>query len=77
MEYQIPQNADAGQDWLTTHEAGSRPFAMAHYSANQEIQLKRYADYWAFDKERPLWSFCACRRTTAAVGTNSWPGTST
>ncbi|GAA3477281.1 ABC transporter substrate-binding protein [Streptomyces yanii] len=44
---------DNGQGWLATHEAGSGPFAMAQYSANQEIQLKRSAGYWAYDKERP------------------------
>ncbi|RVU28829.1 ABC transporter substrate-binding protein [Streptomyces antnestii] len=47
------EGADNGQGWLATHEAGSGPFAMAHYTANQEIRLKRSADYWAFDKGRP------------------------
>lgn len=44
---------DDAQAWLATHEAGSGPFTMGTYSAKQELQLKRYADYWDFDAKRP------------------------
>lgn len=47
------EGSDDAQSWLGTHEAGSGPFAMDKYSANQELDLARFADYWDFNEGRP------------------------
>jgi len=47
------EGSDNAQSWLGTHEAGSGPFSMDKYSPNQELDLKRFADYWGFDEGRP------------------------
>ncbi|GAA3662023.1 ABC transporter substrate-binding protein [Nocardioides ginsengisoli] len=44
---------DDAQGWIATHDAGSGPFTIKGYSAKQELQLERYADYWDFDEGRP------------------------
>jgi peptide/nickel transport system substrate-binding protein len=45
--------SDDGQQWLATHDAGSGAYSLVRYTANQQTEVRRFADYWAFDKSRP------------------------
>ncbi|GAA4535871.1 MULTISPECIES: ABC transporter substrate-binding protein [Nonomuraea] len=37
---------DDGQKWLATNDAGSGPYKLAGYTANQEARFTRYDGYW-------------------------------
>lgn len=44
--------SDDGKSWLANHDAGSGPYKLVSYQANQEAVFERYADYWGgFDKQ--------------------------
>jgi peptide/nickel transport system substrate-binding protein len=47
------EGGDDAQGWLGSHEAGSGPFSIATYKANQELDLTRYAKYWDYTDQRP------------------------
>ncbi len=47
------EGADHAQQWLATHDAGSGPYVLSGYKANQEVNLSRYGKYWAMDNRRP------------------------
>ncbi|GAB3250612.1 ABC transporter substrate-binding protein [Kineosporia babensis] len=44
----VEQNAgsDQGQSWLATNDAGSGPYQLTGYRANQSADYEQYADYW-------------------------------
>jgi len=44
----VDENAgdDEGQSWLATNDAGSGPYALTSYVANQSASFDRYDDYW-------------------------------
>ncbi|GAA4844609.1 ABC transporter substrate-binding protein [Luteimicrobium xylanilyticum] len=44
---------DQGQKWLATHDAGSGPYALTSYTANQRTETDRYKGYWQFESSRP------------------------
>jgi peptide/nickel transport system substrate-binding protein len=37
---------DDGQKWLATNDAGSGPYKLVGYTANQEARFTRFDDYW-------------------------------
>jgi peptide/nickel transport system substrate-binding protein len=37
---------DQGQAWLATNDAGSGPYTVTGYTANQSATFEQYADYW-------------------------------
>lgn len=41
------KNNDMGRAWLTTHEAGSGPFVLTNWRANDAIFMNRFEEYWA------------------------------
>ncbi|EJN18353.1 ABC-type dipeptide transport system, periplasmic component [Pseudomonas sp. GM78] len=41
------KNGDLGAAWLVTHEAGSGPFTLSKWSANDSLVMSRFDDYWA------------------------------
>ncbi|GGS83368.1 ABC transporter substrate-binding protein [Nonomuraea spiralis] len=47
------EGADDAQQWLATHDAGSGPYVLSGYKANQEVGLSRYDKYWDTDARRP------------------------
>ncbi|NUR85479.1 MAG: ABC transporter substrate-binding protein [Nonomuraea sp.] len=47
------EGSDNAQQWLATHDAGSGPYVLNGYKANQEVGLSRYGKYWAMDERRP------------------------
>ncbi|MGW2158485.1 ABC transporter substrate-binding protein [Nonomuraea sp. NPDC001699] len=47
------EGADDAQQWLATHDAGSGPYTLGGYKANQEVSLSRFGKYWAMDDRRP------------------------
>jgi len=47
------EGSDDAQGWLGTHEAGSGPFEITSYKANQELDLGRYKKYWDYTDQRP------------------------
>lgn len=44
----VEENAgdDQGQSWLATNDAGSGPYELTGYTANQAATFEQYADYW-------------------------------
>lgn len=40
------KNGDLGNAWLTTHAAGSGPFALQEWRAKDTLIMKRFDDYW-------------------------------
>jgi peptide/nickel transport system substrate-binding protein len=41
------KNSDWGHDWIMTNDAGSGPYSMANFdTANKQITLERFKDYW-------------------------------
>lgn len=44
----VTKNAgsDEGQKWLASHDAGSGPYQLGSYSANQEADFTQYPKYW-------------------------------
>lgn len=44
----VEENAgdDQGQSWLATNDAGSGPYEVTGYTANQAATFDQYADYW-------------------------------
>lgn len=40
------KGGDHGQKWLATGDAGSGPYRLTGYTANQEAKFTRYAKYW-------------------------------
>lgn len=44
------KGADDGQSWLATHEAGSGPYVLESYTANQQTKFTKHPGYW--DKAR-------------------------
>ncbi|MEV5072615.1 ABC transporter substrate-binding protein [Microbacterium sp. LMI12-1-1.1] len=44
---------DHAQAWLATNDAGSGPYVITDYTANQQATLERYEDSWRFDEARP------------------------
>ncbi|MGI5201316.1 ABC transporter substrate-binding protein [Spirillospora sp. CA-108201] len=40
------EGADQGQKWLATADAGSGPYKLTGYTANQEAKYTQYAKYW-------------------------------
>nr|WP_272214536.1 ABC transporter substrate-binding protein [Marinicella sp. W31]MDC2880157.1 ABC transporter substrate-binding protein [Marinicella sp. W31] len=44
MSHQV--DGDYGQGWLTTHSAGSGPYKLARWDANNMVILDRFDDYW-------------------------------
>lgn len=47
------EGSDHAQQWLATHDAGSGPYTLKGYKANQEVSLARYATYWGKEERRP------------------------
>lgn len=47
------EGSDDAQGWLGSHEAGSGPFEIKTYKANQELDLARYKKYWDYTDQRP------------------------
>ena len=41
------KNGDLGAAWLVTNEAGSGPFTLAKWSANDALVMNRFDGYWA------------------------------
>jgi peptide/nickel transport system substrate-binding protein len=41
------KNGDLGAAWLVTHEAGSGPFTLSKWSANDALVMSRFDGYWA------------------------------
>lgn len=44
---------DNAQQWLSSNDAGSGPYMLSDYSANQKVTLKRFDDYWGGSDGRP------------------------
>lgn len=44
----VQKNAgsDDGQKWLATNDAGSGPYQLKNYTANQEAEFTKYSGYW-------------------------------
>ncbi|MGK6315551.1 ABC transporter substrate-binding protein [Neorhizobium sp. DT-125] len=40
------KDGDEGQAWLTTHSAGSGPYVLRNWQANNSVILERSDDYW-------------------------------
>jgi peptide/nickel transport system substrate-binding protein len=40
------KNADLGANWLVTNEAGSGPFVLSKWTANDSLLLTRFDGYW-------------------------------
>ncbi|MDR5699036.1 ABC transporter substrate-binding protein [Agromyces aerolatus] len=40
------EGSDSGQSWLASNDAGSGPYELAEYSANQSARFTQYPDYW-------------------------------
>ncbi|GMA24111.1 twin-arginine translocation pathway signal protein [Luteimicrobium album] len=47
------EGSDDAQQWLATHDAGSGPYTLAKYAANQQTEVTRFSDYWAYTDDRP------------------------
>ncbi|WP_374976441.1 ABC transporter substrate-binding protein [Microbacterium trichothecenolyticum] len=47
------EGSDQGQAWLATNDAGSGPYVITDYTANQQATLERFEDSWRFDEHRP------------------------
>ena len=39
-------DGDMGHRWLRTHSAGSGPFKLSRWKANESVVLKRHTEYW-------------------------------
>jgi peptide/nickel transport system substrate-binding protein len=44
MEHE--QDGDMGYGWLKTNDAGSGPFSLQAWNANESVMLNRFDDYW-------------------------------
>lgn len=44
---------DDAKQWISTHDAGSGPYSLSTYTANQQSTLNRFDGYWKFDGNRP------------------------
>lgn len=56
----VEENAgdDQGQSWLATNDAGSGPYELSSYTANQSAEFTQYADYWqGFDGQAETVTF--------------------
>ena len=47
------EGSDDGQSWLAQNDAGSGPYELTSYTANQSASFDRYAESWRFDEARP------------------------
>ncbi|GAB2856429.1 ABC transporter substrate-binding protein [Actinocorallia aurea] len=44
------EGTDDGQGWLATHTAGSGPYTLESYTANQQAKFQKYPGYWDADR---------------------------
>lgn len=51
----VEKNAgsDDAQAWLASNDAGSGPYRLTGYTANQQASLERFDTSWRFDADRP------------------------
>lgn len=51
----VQKNAgpDNGQQWLSNNDAGSGPYSLNSYTANQQLRLNRFDAYWGGSQGRP------------------------